>query len=105
MRYFLIFMTVILIGCGQPASDQGKEKQTQRDAAIPPATPAKMMGSSFGLPNSYSGGLSMLARIIRNPTRKRGNPASFLAYASGYYCAVFWESWRQTHVHKRLAMS
>ncbi|MFT7644158.1 MAG: hypothetical protein ACI9G1_005924 [Pirellulaceae bacterium] len=45
------------------------------------------------------------SRIIRNPTRKRGNPASFLAYASGYYCAVFWESWRQTHVHKRLAMS
>ncbi|MFT5523742.1 MAG: hypothetical protein ACI9HK_001690, partial [Pirellulaceae bacterium] len=35
----------------------------------------------------------------------RGNPASFLAYASGYYCAVFWESWRQTYVHKRLAMS
>ncbi|MFT7640293.1 MAG: hypothetical protein ACI9G1_002034, partial [Pirellulaceae bacterium] len=23
---------------------------------------------------------SALARIIRNPTRKRGNPASFLAY-------------------------
>ena len=34
-------------------------------------------------------GHDRLARIIRNPTRKRGNTREFLAYASGYDCAVF----------------
>ena len=43
-----------------------------------------------------------LVRIIHNPTRKRGISECFLAYASGYYCDVFWEKQPQPLFTKQL---
>ena len=42
------------------------------------------------------------ARIIRNPTRKRGISECLLAYASGCYCEVFWEKQLQPLFTKQL---